>query len=82
MQPILGPEGIEYLEPKGGFPLTFSSSDRIRWAHLAQVFRRSMSQEKADSQAFLHVYSIKWPSLTYSEGSIMSPSIVAKKPKA
>jgi len=60
MQPILGPEGILYIEPVSGFSLAFSAKDRIRWAHLFQYFRqKGDSVEKAEIQAFLQVYQMK-----------------------
>ena len=67
MQPILGPEGIEYLEPKGGFNLVFTSKDRICWAHLVQHMRRKgMSLEMAERRALQQIYQRKNPKLTYS----------------
>ncbi len=64
-QPILGPEGIEYREPKGSWPLLFNEKDRIRWAHLVQHLQTSMPQEKAQIQAFMAVYQAKYPLLVY-----------------
>ena len=65
MQPVLGPEGIEYIEPKGSWPTLFTEKDRIRWAHMVQVFKRTMSVEKAEIQAFLQVYKTKYSGLVY-----------------
>jgi len=64
-QPILGPEGIEYREPKGSWPAVFNEKDRIRWAHLVQHLQASMPQEKAEQKAFMAVYSAKYPLLVY-----------------
>jgi len=66
MQPILGPEGIAYIQPVSGFSLSFSAKDRIRWAHLFQHLRRKgASVEKAEIQAFLQVYQMKDARLVY-----------------
>jgi hypothetical protein len=66
MQPILGPEGIEYLEPKGGFNLVFNAKDRIRWAHLVQhLIKKGTSAEVAERQALQQIYQLKNPKLTY-----------------
>ena len=64
-QPILGPEGIEYREPKGSWPPVFNEKDRIRWAHLVQHLQKSMSLEKAEQKAFTAVYLAKYPLLVY-----------------
>jgi hypothetical protein len=64
-QPILGPEGIEYREPKGSWPLLFNEKDRIRWAHLVQHLQTSMPLEKAEQKAFMAVYQAKYPLLVY-----------------
>ena len=64
-QPVLGPEGIEYKEPKGSWPLLFTQKDRIRWAHLVQHLQKTMTVEKAEQQAFLQVYQAKYPLLVY-----------------
>jgi hypothetical protein len=67
MQPILGPGGIEYLEPTGGFNLVFTAKDRIRWAHLVQHMRqKGVSLEMAERRALQQIYQIKHPKLTYS----------------
>jgi DNA-binding transcriptional MocR family regulator len=67
MQPILGPEGIEYLEPTGGFNLVFTTKDRIRWAHLVQHMRRKgVSLEIAERRALQQIYQQKNPKLAYS----------------
>ena len=66
MQPILGPEGIAYIQPVSGFSLAFSAKDRIRWAHIFQhLQRKGYSVEKAEIQAFLQVYQMKDPHLVY-----------------
>jgi len=66
MQPVIGPEGVEYYGPKGGFPLAFQPQDRLRWAHLFQSFKRKgYLVEKAEIQAFLQVYQLKDPHLRY-----------------
>jgi hypothetical protein len=64
-QPILGPEGIEYREPKGSWPAVFNEKDRIRWAHLVQHLQKSMPLDKAQIQAFMAVYQAKYPLLVY-----------------
>ena len=64
-QPILGPEGIEYIEPKGSWPLLFTQKDRIRWAYLVQHLQKTMTAEKAEQQAFLQIYQAKYPLLVY-----------------
>jgi len=64
MQPVIGPEGIEYCKPTGGFPLVFNSQDRLRWANLFQSLKKK-GVEKAEIQAFLQVYQIKDPHLRY-----------------
>jgi hypothetical protein len=64
--PCIGPEGIEYVKPVAGFNLSFTTKDRIRWAHLFQSFRKKgLTVEKAEIQAFLQVYPIKDPHLRY-----------------
>lgn len=64
--PCLGPEGIEYVKPVAGFNISFTTKDRIRWAHLFQSFKRKgLTAEKAEIQAFLQVYSIKDIHLRY-----------------
>ena len=64
--PCLGPEGIEYSRPAAGFNLSFTTKDRIRWAHLFQSFKqKGLTAEKAEIQAFLQVYQLKDPHLRF-----------------
>jgi len=62
----MGPEGIEYVKPVAGFNLSFTTKDRVRWAYFFQSFKRKgLSTEKAEIQAFLQVYQLKDPHLSY-----------------
>jgi hypothetical protein len=67
MIPVMGPEGIIHVAPRSGFNLALSMKDRVRWANIFQSLRRKgMTIEKAEIQAFLQVYQLKDPHLTYS----------------
>jgi len=62
----MGPGGIEYVSPTGGFNLALNAKDRIRWANIFQSLKRKgVSAGKAEIQAFLQVYAMKDSHLTY-----------------
>jgi len=62
----MGPGGIEYVSPKGGFNLALNTKDRIRWANIFQSLKqKGLVAEKAEIQAFLQVYAMKDAHLKY-----------------
>jgi hypothetical protein len=64
--PCMGPEGIEYVSPKGGFNLALNTRDQIRWTNIFQNLKqKGWSAEKAEIQAFLQVYAMKDLHLKY-----------------